>query len=354
MGFLSEIFGYVLNFLYNLINNYGVAIIIFSVLLRLILIPITIKQQKTMKKSAKLQEKMKEIQEKYKNNPEKMNQETIALYKNEKMSPFSGCFSAILQLLIILSVFWLVSQPLTYMKKAYKNEDTKQLMEEYKKEIEESGERKNYPEIQIISKIEEDYQEICKKLNGEQVEENKEEVANSEEESTEKQEVEQTTETENSENTEETELTKEQLEAKKETLEKLRINMNFLGLDLSKVPTQNLGDWKVYIIPVLYVITSFVSIKITTNAQKKANKKKEEAIVIKEDGKKEESSEDMMDSIGQMNNSMLYMMPIMSISIAVIAPLGLALYWFVSNILIIIERLTINKFVANKEEEENE
>lgn len=55
----------------------------------------------------------------------------------------------------------------------------------------------------------------------------------------------------------------------------------------------------------------------------------------------------------QMNKSMSYMMPIMSISIAVIAPLGLALYWFVSNILMIIERLIINKIMGSKEEEEN-
>ena len=55
MGFLSEIFGYILNFFYELTSNYGIAIIIFSVLLRLILIPITIKQQTTMKKSAKMQ-----------------------------------------------------------------------------------------------------------------------------------------------------------------------------------------------------------------------------------------------------------------------------------------------------------
>ena len=74
-----------------------------------------------MKKSAKMQEKMKEIQTKYKNNPEMLNQATIELYKTEKLSPFSGCFSAILQLLIILSVFWLVSQPLTYMKRIDKS-----------------------------------------------------------------------------------------------------------------------------------------------------------------------------------------------------------------------------------------
>lgn len=309
MGFLSEIFGYILNFLYELINNYGISIIIFSVLLRLILIPITIKQQKSMKKTAKMQEKMKEIQEKYKNNPEKLNQETIELYKTEKFSPFSGCFSAILQILIILSVFWLVSQPLTYMKKV-----DEKIIQEYKTKIteENNGEKITYPEISIISKIENEYQEINTQLENENIE------------------------------------NREELESKKENLENMHINMDFLGLDLSKVPTQNLGDWKVYIIPVLYVLTSFASIKITTMSQKKANKKKE---VIVQD---KQESDEMMESIGQMNNSMLYMTPIMSISIAAIAPLGLALYWLVSNVLMIIERLIINKFIASKEDEEDE
>ena len=77
MGFISQFFGIVLNWLYGIFNNYGVAIIVFSVLLRIILIPITIKQQKSMKKSAELQAEMSEIQKKYKNNPEKLNQETI-------------------------------------------------------------------------------------------------------------------------------------------------------------------------------------------------------------------------------------------------------------------------------------
>ena len=315
MGFISEIFGYILNFFYELLNNYGLAIIIFSVLLRLILIPITIKQQKTMKKSTKLQEKMKELQEKYKNNPEKLNQATIELYKTEKMSPFSGCFTAILQVIIILSVFWLVSQPLTYMKRVNADENSKTIIEEYKTKISEenSGKKSNYIEIEIISRIENDYNEIIEKLKDENVE------------------------------------NKEELELKKDQYEKLKINMEFLGLDLSKVPTESLNDWRVYIIPVLYVLTSFISIKITT---KKQNKNKNKDIVIK-DGEKEGQNE-MLDSMGQMNNSMLYMTPILSISIAVIAPLGLALYWLVSNILIILERIIINKFIGSKEEEENE
>lgn len=309
MGFISDIFGYILNFLYNILNNYGIAIIIFSVLLRIVLIPITMKQQKAMKKSAEMQEKMKEIQNKYKNNPEKLNQETIELYKREKLSPFSGCFSAILQLLIILSVFWLVSQPLTYMKKV-----DKQVIEDYKIKIieENNGQRVTYPEIGIISKIENEYQEINKQLADENIE------------------------------------NKEELKSKKEEYEKMRINMDFLSLDLSKVPTQNLNDWKVYIIPILYVITSFISIRITTNTQKQQMKKKTEEAL-----KEKDNNDDMLDSIGQMNNSMQYMMPIMSISIAAIAPLGLALYWLVSNILMIIERLVINKYMESKEEEED-
>lgn len=316
MGFISEIFGYVLNYLYNMLNSYGLAIIIFSVLLRIILIPITIKQQKAMKKNAEMQEKMKEIQSKYKNNPEKLNQETIELYKKEKMSPFSGCFSAILQLVIILSVFWLVSQPLTYMKRV-----NKEVIEQYKTTLteENNGQKLTYPEIGIISKIEQEYNNVNNQLSEEQVE------------------------------------NREELENKKSDLEKLRINMEFLGLDLSKVPTQNLGDWKVYIIPILYVITSFISIKITTNEQKKQmNKNSKKEVIQENEEDKNKNDNEMLESMQQMNNSMQYMMPIMSISIAAIAPLGLALYWLVSNILIIIERFIINKYTEKKEEKEND
>ncbi len=300
MGFISELFGYVLNALYNLFANYGIAIIIFSVLLRIILIPITIKQQKTMKKSNKMQEEMKQIQFKYKNNPEKLNQETMDLYKREKFNPFSGCLSAILQLLIILAVFWLVSQPLTYMKKVQNSE----IYNEYKTKIEESSTTKSsYKEIAIINAVESDYKQIEEQLKDENIE------------------------------------NREELENRKASLEELRLNMDFLGIDLSKVPTQSLNDWKVYIIPVLYVITSFISIRMTTKMQTTKNN----------DGEKSEE----LQSMDQMNKSMSYMMPIMSISIAIIAPLGLALYWFMSNILMILERLVINKFMSSKEEEEN-
>ena len=285
MGAISSLFGYLLNALYTVFNNYGIAIIVFSIILRLILIPITIKQQKAMKKSAELQEEMKEIQRKYKNNPEKLNQETIDLYKREKLSPFAGCFSSIIQLLIILSVFWLVSQPLTYMKKIDTN-----IINDYKTELQQQGNQSAYMEIEIINKY------------GAQD-------------------------------------------------ERVRLNMDFLGLDLSKVPSSNLNDWRVYIIPILYVISSIVSIKITNNFNKKKKNDKKAITDGKELQTQEEPNE--LEAMEAMNKNMTFMLPLMSVFIAFIAPLGLALYWFVSNILVIIEKIIIDAVMKHKEEKEN-
>ena len=288
MGAISSLFGYLLNALYTVFNNYGIAIIIFSIILRIILVPITIKQQKSLKKSAKLQEEMKEIQRKYKNNPEKLNQETIELYKREKMSPFAGCFSSIIQLIIILSVFWLVSQPLTYMKKIDPS-----IIDNYMAQLEQAGDQSTYREIEIINKYgAED--------------------------------------------------------------ERVRINMDLLGLDLSKVPSNNLNDWKVYVIPLLYVISSVLSIKISNSFSNKEKKNEETKAIT--DGKNSETSAEEpseLEAMESMNKNMMYMLPLMSVFIAFIAPLGLALYWFISNVLIIIEKLIIDTIMKHKEEKEN-
>ena len=65
MAFFANLFGYLLNFIYNIIGNYGWSIIIFCIIIKLIMIPFSVKQQKTLKKNAKIQTKMKEIQFKY-------------------------------------------------------------------------------------------------------------------------------------------------------------------------------------------------------------------------------------------------------------------------------------------------
>ena len=108
--FFANIFGFVLNIINNFVNNYGLAIILFTVLIKLLMLPLSIKQQRTMKKSAELQEKMKVLQFKHKNDPEKLNSEVMKLYKEEHMSPFSGCLSAILQMVLLLSIFFKISR----------------------------------------------------------------------------------------------------------------------------------------------------------------------------------------------------------------------------------------------------
>ena len=291
--FFANIFGYLLEILYNLINNYGIAIILFSVIIKIILLPLSIKQQRTLKKSTELQDKMKALQFKYKNNPEKLNQEMMNLYKTENMSPFSGCLTAIVQFILLISVFYLVRSPLTFMQKIPADDINK-----YVTQVEEDGRQVSdvYPEIDLIR------------------ESNWLQEKNPDDEST----------------------------------KKLSLQMNFLGLDLSKIPQQNMSDYTVYIIPALYILSSFISIRLSTSMQAKQNKKSnKETVIDGETGKEliteEEANE--MDTVMQTNKMMSWMMPIMSISIAFIAPLGLALYWLVNNILMILERLILNKFI---------
>ena len=138
------------------------------------------------------------------------------------------------------------------------------------------------------------------------------------------------------------------------TVEKFNIQMNFLGLDLSKIPQQNMTDYTVYIIPILYIISSFISIRLTTAMQQKQSKKKEEPIMDGETGKEliEKDSENEMDTVMQTNKMMSWMMPIMSVSIAFVAPLGLALYWLISNVLMILERIILDKAIKPEAEEE--
>lgn len=304
ISFFANIFGYVLNFIYNLLGNYGWAIIIFSIFMKILMIPISIKQQKTMKKSTKLQAKMKEIQFKYKNNPEKLNQETMNLYKSENMNPFSGCLSAIVQIILLFAVFYLVKSPLTYMKKV----DT-DVINKYSTIIvqNELSTKSAYPEIEIVREID-NIKELRNK-NSDETQENKEEN---------KIKVE---------------------EIKDEELDSLKINMDFLGLNLAQVPTRS-SDWKAYIIPFLYVIISVVSMRLTTITTPKQNK----------DEKNGEKKEEEFDPMAQMNKNMSYMFPIMFLGVALVAPLGLALYWLMNSLLMIIEKLVLNKVLKDEEE----
>ena len=301
LAFFANIFGYVLKLLYNIVGNYGWAIILFSVIVKVIMIPISIKQQRTMKKNEKIQAELKQIQFKYKNEPEKLNQEMMALYKREGMNPFSGCLGSIIQIILLFSVFLLVRQPLTYMVKMDK--DVISNMEKIVTE-QNTNTKGAYEEIAVIQYI--------KGLDAKQ-DENKETDFDI-----------------------------------KEYVDQANLNMDFFGIDLTQVPSKNPTDIKTLIIPVLYVISSFISIKFSISTTKKKEKEEKKLIT---DGTEQE--EEKYNPTEDMNKTMIWMMPIMSVTIAIIAPLGLALYWLMNNILMIVERLVINKLLKKEEAEEN-
>ncbi|ACL22951.1 protein translocase subunit yidC [Desulfitobacterium sp. LBE] len=96
-----------LKWLYNLTDlvgfaSYGLAIILLTIIIKTLIYPLTWKQMKSMRKTMEIQPKLQEIQKKYKNNPEKLNQETMELYKKHNLNPAGGC----LPLLVQLPIFW--------------------------------------------------------------------------------------------------------------------------------------------------------------------------------------------------------------------------------------------------------
>ena len=96
---------WVLNFFNNMIPNYGVAIILLTILVRLLFWPLTHKSTVGMKKMQELQPKMKEIQAKFKDNPQRLQQETWALYREAKVNPMSSCLPMLIQIPVFIALF---------------------------------------------------------------------------------------------------------------------------------------------------------------------------------------------------------------------------------------------------------
>ncbi len=115
MNIFAQIFGYLLGLIYGVVNDYGIAIILFTLITKSLLMPFTIKQLRSQKAMAAIQPKMKEIQDKYKDNKEKQNQMLVELYKEHKYNPLSGCLPLLIQFPIIIGLFTAMRQPGDYV-----------------------------------------------------------------------------------------------------------------------------------------------------------------------------------------------------------------------------------------------
>jgi YidC/Oxa1 family membrane protein insertase len=107
-GGISKLLLTLMNWFYSIIPNYGVAIILVTVLIKLLLWPLTAKAAKSAKKMSKIQAPLKELREKYKDNQQKLQQETLKLFRANKVNPLAGCLPILVQIPIFFALFWML------------------------------------------------------------------------------------------------------------------------------------------------------------------------------------------------------------------------------------------------------
>ena len=108
-------FGYVLEWLYKLTNSYGMALILFAVAIKLILLPLSMKSKKSMMKMSRLAPRLKLLEIKYGNDKNRYQQEVMSLYKKEHVSPTGGCLWSFIPLLILIPLYQVIREPMVYM-----------------------------------------------------------------------------------------------------------------------------------------------------------------------------------------------------------------------------------------------
>lgn len=131
MGFLNKPIGWVIKLCYQLVPNYAIALLLFALIMKVILFPFGIKQQKNMVRQARLRPKEMAIRARYagrtdKVTQQKMQQDLMKLYQDEHYNPASGCLPMILQLVIIFALFGVIQAPLTYVSD-FSSDEIKQM-----------------------------------------------------------------------------------------------------------------------------------------------------------------------------------------------------------------------------------
>lgn len=115
MSFLYDLLGKLLFGIYTVTQNYGLAIIVFTIVVKIFLLPIALKQTNSMKRMQEIQPKLKALQDKYKNDKEKLNQKMMELYKEHNYNPASGCLPMLVQFPILIGLFRVLQNPKLYV-----------------------------------------------------------------------------------------------------------------------------------------------------------------------------------------------------------------------------------------------
>jgi YidC/Oxa1 family membrane protein insertase len=274
-------FGYLLSWLNQLTTNYGLALILFAVALKVILFPATAKGKKNSMKMARMSPKLQALQKKYGNDQQKLNEATRALYAEEGVSMGGGCLWSLIPLFILIPLYAVVRQPIQYM--LHESADVaNQIVNIIKEAAPEAFGKNAYYDQMIAAPLIPQYAEQLKEI-----------VANP------------------------------------ATLEGL--NFSFLGIDLGLVPTFNVFKWTVwnwatiglFLLPVLsaggQVLNMFISQRMNNSLVTD-----EKGLQDKETAKNSQAN--------QTSKMMLYTMPLMSLWIGFTVPGALSLYWFIQGL----------------------
>ena len=276
-------FGYLLDWLYQFTANYGVALTLFAVIVKFILLPVTAKTKKSSMKMSRITPRMKALQEKYANDPQKQNEAIQALYKEEGVSMTGGCLWGFVPLLILIPLYTVVRQPIVYMLHE-SVEVADQIVQIIKTAAPEQFASNNYYDQMIAAQWIPTYKEA---------------------------------------------ITAALPNISPATLE--GVKFTFLGIDLGSVPSFNVFAWKVFdwatigafLIPLLsagsQVLSMFISMKQNNSVVTDTN-----GVHDAETAKASQAN--------QTGKTMMWMMPLMSLWIGFTVPAALSLYWFVQGI----------------------
>lgn len=302
--------GFIIEHIYGWVANYGLAIIIFTIIIKLILIPLNIRSQKAMKKQQKIQPLVAELQKKYANDQEKLNREMMKLYKENNISMAGGCLPMLIQMPILIGLYQVIQKPLSFLMGV------------------------DWSSAPVINEV--------IRLRDLAVQNGLQDAAKY-----------ATTAMKDLANNAQINLSgwAATLGTEGTYLENVTgnvhpwvINFDFFGLDLSQVPSKAFSyimalDFShmeiilLLIIPILAVIASFISMKVT-QAQTGQNQNK-----------------DANNQAAQMSKTMNLMMPLMTAFFTLTLPAGLGLYWIISSVTQIIQQLAINYYFDKKGEE---
>lgn len=337
---IANVFGIILLFLYNnLWSNFGLAIIVLTILLKVVLLPLSIKSFNSMAKMHEMQPLMAELQRKYKNDKEALNRETIKLYQEKGANPLGGCLPVLIQLPIFIGLFWVMAQPLTYMFN-YDNEFKNRLIvQEIHRTINEYNDNSVKEIVDMKQNINQRVDKVGENFKSSTIGDFKNALKselNDAKNTTVNNEAKQLADKAIAKVNDyylEISIIKNQSE-----LVSLHKNMNFLGINLTDVPPNILGAWPkkenavLLIVPIFVAISTYFSSKYSQMPAQKEIKNEQNEMQ------------------NAMQKQMMIMMPLMSGWFSFIVPVGLSLYWFVSNILQMIQqKILIDLYLKKKE-----